>query len=163
MATSFALDVPKLALLVLPQQYSVAKTVEELKALGADARAMGLDTIALQTDRSTTPTPADQIPISDANITAEATEDEPILLVSSTFNVRGLDFPTLTHVFILGPTCIETKEAYDHIAGRVGRFGRSGKVVTFAKGFGEHDEEKVMRGKFDRWKITHTPFSALEE
>jgi len=60
--TSFALGVSKLALLVLLQQYSVDKTVEELKTFGADARAMGLDTIAFQMDRSTAPTLRDKSP-----------------------------------------------------------------------------------------------------
>jgi superfamily II DNA/RNA helicase len=69
-------------------------------------------------------------------------EDNPTLLVSTLATTRGLDLPELTHVFILGipggpKVTGRTVDAYVHVAGRVGRFGRDGKVITVV----EKDED----------------------
>ena len=47
---------------------------------------------------------------------------------------RGIDIPGLSHVFVYSsPHRVNSQavDSYLHIAGRVGRFGRGGKVVTF--------------------------------
>jgi len=41
-----------------------------------------------------------------------------------------LDLPDLSHVFILGLLDVRRVDAYIHAAGRVGRFGRGGKVIS---------------------------------
>ncbi|KAJ3036363.1 hypothetical protein HDV00_002779 [Rhizophlyctis rosea] len=54
------------------------------------------------------------------------------LLLLTEHEARGLDLPDLTTVFILGPP--SSHATYLHMAGRVGRFGRKGEVVTVVGG-----------------------------
>jgi len=56
--------------------------------------------------------------------------DDPIMLVSTTATTRRLDLPELTRVFMLGLPKDRRADTYLHIAGRVGQFGRPGKVIT---------------------------------
>lgn len=112
----FALEVPRVALLVLHATESVVKTVEELRELGVNAH--GLDVIkgerggSFLLRKGTSP------------------EETPTLLVGTLATIRGLDLPDLTHVFILRVADVLDLDAYTHAAGRVGRFGKSGKVIT---------------------------------
>jgi hypothetical protein len=56
--------------------------------------------------------------------------------------------PTFPHVFIIG--VLEGKaDSYTHIAGRTGRFGKSGKIVTVA----ENIEEDVDDGKGGKKRV----------
>jgi superfamily II DNA/RNA helicase len=113
-ATVFATDVPRVALLVLPASAPVQRVVYDLRILGINA--FGLD--LLNTDRGQ----AHLIEGSGGTI-----EDSPTLLVSTTASIRGIDLPDLSHVFIWG---LVDANSYRHAAGRVGRFGRGGSVVT---------------------------------
>lgn len=70
-----------------------------------------------------------------------ASEENPVLLVSTLATTRGLDLPELTHVFMLGLPAGRRADAYLHIAGRVGRFGRGGKVVTIVEAREEEQRE----------------------
>ncbi|KAF8523050.1 P-loop containing nucleoside triphosphate hydrolase protein [Hysterangium stoloniferum] len=117
-ATTFALDVPRIALLVLPATGAVKSIVQELQELGIDARSL-----ALQDEDRGRP---------------ELIRRAPSLLVTTLASIRGLDFPELTHVFIAGVA--ENASEYAHAAGRVGRFGREGKVMSFLE---RKDEEKA--------------------
>jgi len=59
----------------------------------------------------------------------------PTLLVATVATTRGLDLPSLTHVFVLGllegqATTGRGVDSYLHVSGRVGRFGRAGKVIS---------------------------------
>ncbi|TFK57051.1 P-loop containing nucleoside triphosphate hydrolase protein [Heliocybe sulcata] len=115
-AAAFALDVPRLALLVLPAKADVKRAVFELQQLGVSAIALDLlgdqgRTYLLNGDAST--------PV-----------DNPALLVSKPASTRGLDLPELSHVFMLGLPEDRGVDNYLHVAGRAGRFGRGGKVVT---------------------------------
>lgn len=107
----FAAEVPRIALLVLPSTSPVQRAIVELRGLGVHAH--GLDWLK---DRS-----------------GVVHNGNPILLVSTWANTRGLDVGELSHVFALGIPDGGTT-AYVHIAGRVGRLvgtkkrGR-GKVV----------------------------------
>jgi len=65
------------------------------------------------------------------------------MLVSTPATTRGLDLPELTHVFMLGLPKGRRADAYLHIAGRVGRFGRQGKVITVVD---EREEERREDG-----------------
>lgn len=105
-----------MALLVLPADASVRRAVFDLRLLGVNAH--GLD--VLDTARG------------GAYLLQHGTQPEadPTLLVSTLATTRGLDLPDLTHVFILGIPEALTADAYLHVAGRVGRFGKPGKVVT---------------------------------
>ncbi|KAI6108423.1 P-loop containing nucleoside triphosphate hydrolase protein [Pisolithus croceorrhizus] len=129
-ATTFALDVPQVALLVLPATASVRKVIFELRQLGVDAHALDLlgnaaEFIHLRSQDG-------------------AATDSPTLFVSTMSTTRGIDFPELSHVFLLGVPQGRSGDAYLHIAGRVGRFGRQGKVITVVGG---RKEERKKKGK----------------
>lgn len=114
-ATIFALDVPQLALLVLPHSASVQSAVSELHGLGVDARALDLRSEAGAHS-------SEALPTSGA---------EPALLVATQSTVRGIDLPHLSHVFCVGVPDVASADTFKHIAGRVDRFGRGGKMITF--------------------------------
>ena len=57
------------------------------------------------------------------------------MLVGTTATTRGIDLDGLTHVFIIGipegpQVNGKSVDAYVHLAGRVGRFGKTGRVIT---------------------------------
>ncbi|OZJ07001.1 hypothetical protein BZG36_00038 [Bifiguratus adelaidae] len=59
----------------------------------------------------------------------------PQLLLATEFTSRGVDLPDISHVFILGiPKSIAS---YLHMAGRTGRFGRQGTVITLVREQGQ--------------------------
>jgi superfamily II DNA/RNA helicase len=122
-AAAFAMDVPSIALLVLPSSAPVKRAVWELRELGVNAH--GLDLQDTNKGRSYL-------------ASGGGTSANPTLLVSTLATTRGLDLPALSHVFLYGlpdgaRVNSRTVDAYLHIAGRVGRFGRSGKVVTLVE------------------------------
>jgi superfamily II DNA/RNA helicase len=85
----------------------------------------------------------------------------PSLLVATLASTRGIDMPELSHVFILGMP--EGKiDGYLHAAGRTGRFGKPGKVITVVERKEERagedkktvtDEEKKMKSMFSQMGI----------
>ena len=106
-ASCFALDVPKLGLLVIPSSAPVNHTVYELRRLGVNAQGLNSENIS----------------------------DKATLLVGTTATTRGIDLDGLTHVFIIGipegpQVNGKSVDAYVHMAGRVGRFGNRGRVIT---------------------------------
>ena len=106
-ASCFALDVPKLGLLVIPSSGPVNRTVYDLRRLGVNAQGLNFENII----------------------------DKATLLVGTTATTRGIDLDGLTHVFIMGipggpQVNGKSVDAYTHLAGRVGRFGNTGRVVT---------------------------------
>ena len=114
-ATLFAYDVPQLGLLVVPPQSSVQRVLMELKELGVDARTLDM--------RSKELVLMGQSP--------DGYSSEPVLLVATPATIRGVDLPQLTHVFCVGAPDTGSVDAFKHIAGRVGRFGRGGKVRVY--------------------------------
>ncbi|KAH9846810.1 P-loop containing nucleoside triphosphate hydrolase protein [Lenzites betulinus] len=127
-AAAFALDVPSVGLLVLPSNASVQRAVYDLRLLGVNAH--GLDVVKDANGRV-------HLMRQDLHVAAE----NPTLLVSTLASTRGLDLPELTHVFILGLLDNGVVDSYLHVAGRVGRFGRGGRVVSVVA-----DRHKVLRG-----------------
>lgn len=119
-AVAFAVRVPQVALLVLPASSPVRRAVFELRSLGVNAHALDV-------------TDADG---GGAFLLRKesAVADDPTLLVSTLASTRGMDLPNLTHVFILGINKEFTLEDYMHAAGRAGRFGRSGHVISILEG-----------------------------
>ncbi|KAI0080287.1 P-loop containing nucleoside triphosphate hydrolase protein [Panus rudis PR-1116 ss-1] len=115
-ATAFALEVPRVALLVLPPNAPVKRAVYELRKLGVNAQALDV----AEQERG-------QAYLLQGN---QQTEENPTLLVCTLASVRGLDLPDLTHVFRLGLYDDRSTSTYLHVAGRVGRFGKEGKVIT---------------------------------
>jgi superfamily II DNA/RNA helicase len=73
------------------------------------------------------------------------------ILVATDVAARGIDVPTVTHVFNFGLPM--KAEDYTHRIGRTGRAGRDGTAVTFAEG---RDRRRV----FDIEGFTKQPFTA---
>ena len=73
------------------------------------------------------------------------------ILVATDVAARGLDVPTVTHVFNFGLPM--KAEDYTHRIGRTGRAGRDGLAVTFAE---FRDRRKI----FDIEAFTRQPFNA---
>ena len=127
---TFALEVPHVALLVLPASAAVRRAVYDLRVLGVNAQ--GLD--ILHTERGG----AFMKEVSgrsgqkqaEAGVPTVDLDAHPTLLVSTLATTRGLDLPELSHVFLLGTPADGSVETYAHMAGRVGRAGREGKVVS---------------------------------
>ena len=106
-ATCFALDVPRLGLVVIGSSAPVNRAVYELRRVGVNAQGLSY----------------------------ENRVDEATLLVGTTASTRGLDLDGLTHVFIVGiaegpQVNGKSVDAYIHLAGRVGRFGSVGRVIS---------------------------------
>jgi hypothetical protein len=127
-ATAFALDVPTVALLVIPADAPVSRAVYDLRQLGVNAHGLNL----LVEDRGRAHLLRGPSDVADEN---------PTLLVSTLASTRGLDLPELGHVFVLGMPSKQRVDTYLHTAGRVGRFGRGGKVITML----EEEREAVGR------------------
>jgi superfamily II DNA/RNA helicase len=125
-ASAFALDVPNIALLVVPATTSVGRVIFELNQLGVNAH--GLDLVDNEAGRAHLLSKNKDIP-----------DENPTLLVSTLATTRGIDFPALTHVFLLGLPEGRAGDVYQHVAGRVGRFGRRGKVITIVEGRRENE------------------------
>ena len=152
----FAMDVPRTALLVTPATHPIHRLIKELKGYGVDARP--LDMLSSVAGR-------DHI-LRDKGTETTANGGGPILLVSTLANTRGLDLPDLSHVFVLGVPEGRV-DSYTHIAGRTGRFGKNGKIVTVVEKIEEEvddgkggrrmrvvkDEEKKMKGILKEMKI----------
>lgn len=128
-ATTFALDVPNIALLVVPATASVRRVIFELNQLGVNAH--GLDLVDNEAGREHLLSKNSDVP-----------DENPTLLVSTLATIRGIDFPALTHVFLLRLPEVRAGDVYVHVAGRVGRFGRQGKVITVVEGRREDEGKK---------------------
>ena len=126
-AATFALDVPRVALLVLPATAAVRKIIFELQQLGVNAQP--LDLVANEASRTHVLSRMDGV-----------SDENPVLIVATLATVRGIDLPDLSHVFMLGVPEGRSGDAYLHVAGRVGRFGRQGKVITILE---ERKDEKT--------------------
>lgn len=152
-AEAFALDVPSLALLVLPASAPLLEVVTALRGFGVNAH--GLNIHASETRNAFL-----------MHNSADPPTDSPVLLVSTLASTRGIDLPHLTHVFILGVPEDRPVDTYVHAAGRVGRFGRSGKVVSVLEARhltamkrgkpGWKDEPKKMREVFKMMGVRPT-------
>jgi superfamily II DNA/RNA helicase len=123
-ATAFALDVPSIALLVLPASSPVQRAVYELREMGINAQ--GLDLLQGKKGKEYLLRKASMF------------QENPTLLVSTLATTRGVDLAELSHVFILGmpegpKVTARAVDAYLHVAGRVGRFGRGGRVITLVE------------------------------
>lgn len=151
-ATTFALEVPKVALLVLPSTAPVKSVLGELQDMGIDARSLDLHSA----NRGKSDLIKSGLKKFQSQPLGPLKEEAPYLLVTTIASVRGLDFPEMSHVFLAGiPGELDD---YLHAAGRVGRFGREGKVVSF---FEEEDEEKAAL-LYNRLRIALSEFKHVQ-
>lgn len=151
------MDVPRVALLVVPSSAPVQRVVHELRAL--EVNAQGLDLLSPEAGKNYLLRGDGSEP-----------EESPTLLVSTLASTRGLDLPELSHVFIMGMP--EGRiDSYMHMAGRTGRFGKPGQVITVVEREEEQtddgirvvkDEEKKMKGMFKEMGITPTKVDHFE-
>ncbi|KIK96004.1 hypothetical protein PAXRUDRAFT_32663 [Paxillus rubicundulus Ve08.2h10] len=116
-AATFALDVPRVALLVLPATAAVRKIIFELRQLRVNAHPFNL--VENAPSRSHL-----------LSRSSDTRDENPTLIVGTLATIRGIDLPELSHVFMLGTPEGRAGDAYLHVAGRVGRFGGQGKVIT---------------------------------
>uniref|UniRef100_A0A0W0FGR2 ATP-dependent RNA helicase n=1 Tax=Moniliophthora roreri TaxID=221103 RepID=A0A0W0FGR2_MONRR len=135
-AAAFALYVPSIALLIVPSTTSVYRAVYDLRSLGVNA--FNVDMLQDRNGRMHLLSGG-----------AEKVRANPTLLVTTNAAVRGLDLPALQHVFILGVQNLDgesvtsrTLDAYIHSAGRVGRFGKRGQVISVIE-----DDSRPNSGK----------------
>lgn len=128
-AACVALDVEKLALLVLPDGGSVGRAVAELQALGVNALPFDLTETGQEAF-------------------LRRWEGAMTLLVCTRATTRGIDLP-VSHVFVLGVP--ENAFVYRHLAGRVGRRGTEGRVVGVVGA--DADDEARMRDVYRRLSI----------
>lgn len=139
-AACVALDVPKLALLVLETGASEPRTVAELRELGVHALPLDLTVSGQETFLRSPQT------------------ETVTLLVSSRATTRGIDLP-ISHVFILGVP--ENAFIYRHLAGRVGRRGSEGHVVQVIGA--SADDEARMRDVYRRLRVVPEKYEPGEE
>ncbi|KAJ3150495.1 hypothetical protein HDU86_006372 [Geranomyces michiganensis] len=62
------------------------------------------------------------------------------VIVLNEYEARGLDVPTVSHVFILGPP--SSPASYVHMAGRAGRYGKRGFAITMIGG--DRYEKRIL-------------------
>ncbi|RUS18589.1 P-loop containing nucleoside triphosphate hydrolase protein [Endogone sp. FLAS-F59071] len=75
----------------------------------------------------------------------------PKLIVATENTARGVDLPDISHVFILGiPSTVAN---YLHMAGRTGRMGRDGTVVTFVRERGRAEDRIRTMFKLTNVKV----------
>ena len=133
----FAMGVPRTALLDTPVTHPVHRLVEELKWYGVGAHPLDM----------LSPNAGRDCMLSSKDAKATVGNEGPILLVSTLANTRGLDLPDLSHVFVMGVPEGRVG-SYTHIAGRTGRFGKTGKAFTVVEKTEEEiDDEKGGRKK----------------
>ncbi|GJJ77414.1 hypothetical protein EMPS_09773 [Entomortierella parvispora] len=73
-------------------------------------------------------------------------------------NARGLDLPGLSHVYIVGLP--SAPSSYLHMAGRTGRMGQKGTVVTILRD-DDHLEDRA-RSLFNTLNVSVEPFEHIE-
>lgn len=137
-ASTFALDVPFQALLILPNLVSAAKTVEVFQEL--EIKAVHLDNYLTTKDGAKLLQPfsatsyrkhkekmqlSDELEREDSAAVLGPLSNSPILVVANQTAVRGIDLPAASHVFIVGVP--EESVDYLHFSGRVGRLGSIGE------------------------------------
>ncbi|KAJ1305238.1 hypothetical protein OPQ81_000267 [Rhizoctonia solani] len=172
-ATSVALDVSHRALLVIPTGVSIDPIVETLRGFGVETRTLNFSEeiehvstrIKDEGRKERSKSVSHNIPqttLLDNHSSIEQNGEEfapsPTLLVATTTAVRGVDIPTLSHVYIIGG--LESEEAYRHVAGRVGRFGTPGTVVSFVGAYGA--ENSLGEYPVPSY-IIYTPLSTLPD
>jgi hypothetical protein len=148
-AACFAMDVPRVAMLVLPASSPVHAFVSELRELGVNAH--GLDLLAEDRGRAHLLRGPSDVAVPD-----------PTLLVATEASVRGVDLPELSHVFCLAIPANRKADGYLHLAGRVGRFGRPGQVITILEKYAEDSTPSKVPQKMQQLmkelKIVPTKF-----
>lgn len=131
-------------LVVIPEGSRATQLSKDLRVFGLDARGIDMDS---EEDRAEVMTrtggPASNIkpsPPPFSSPTNSADFSSPIYIYSPS-QLRGIDIPSLTQVLLLSPA-IDTPSSYVHLSGRVGRMGRSGKVVVLVEGDAQDTEQQ---------------------
>ncbi|KAI1309955.1 hypothetical protein EDD11_003970 [Mortierella claussenii] len=85
-------------------------------------------------------------------------ESKSGIFIAHENNARGLDLPGLSHVFIVGLP--SAPSSYVHMAGRTGRMGQKGQVLTIIRDDG-HLEDRA-RSLFRTLNVDIKPFQHVE-
>jgi superfamily II DNA/RNA helicase len=149
------------ALALIPPRWSLRTACEVLRSMGVPVRTLA---------------------------EASPAEGEDVLFLHQATDVRGLDLPALSHVYIVGLPAVGDSVRYTHLAGRAGRIGGApasapregrpkGKVVSLVRGLEPEQREtgavssaeKKMSSLFSRLSVRlrridlDTAFQALEQ
>ncbi|KAH7104571.1 P-loop containing nucleoside triphosphate hydrolase protein [Auriculariales sp. MPI-PUGE-AT-0066] len=133
-AACVALDVEKLAMLVLEPGVV-------MRDVAADFRAIGVRAIPLDLTQGSQ--------IQEFLRAYTPKKDKITLLLTTRETTRGIDLP-LSHVFIIGAP--QNAFQYRHLAGRVGRRGSAGQVIQVISS--GRREQAQMRDVYRRLSIT---------
>ena len=129
LAFCFASEGVERGLALIPARWSLLKTRAALEAVGVTVR-LASDVTALAIGSTQTGT--------------GSLCTTPELFVLQTTSARGIDIPSLSHVFLVGYASVIDAVQYVHSAGRVARIGgdpdtpATGKVVTLLRGLPHH-------------------------
>ena len=82
----------------------------------------------------------------------EKKKNEPVIFIAHTQSARGIDLPSLSHAFVMGGDSFGGRE-YIHMAGRVGRAGKHGKVFTILCAENEHQKEASVQADWVSRKL----------
>ncbi|KAG0348018.1 hypothetical protein BG004_006312 [Podila humilis] len=93
----------------------------------------------------------------DVSTTTKTKKNKGIYLAHE-LNARGLDLPGLSHVIIVGMP--SAPSSYLHMAGRTGRMGKTGRVLTIIRDDG--NLEARARSLFNTLNVQIKPYSHVE-
>ncbi|KAF9439101.1 hypothetical protein BGZ76_011339 [Entomortierella beljakovae] len=99
-----------------------------------------------------------EVPKEEAQLSSNGRKSKGGIYIANESNARGLDLPGLSHVYIVGLP--SAPSSYIHMAGRTGRMGKNGQVVTILRDDG-HIEDRA-RSMFRTLDVDVKPFRHVE-
>lgn len=118
---------PASAIIFCNTKANVAFLTQVLKGFGYQAEALSSDLTQNQRE----------------NVLLRIRKGELPYLVATDVASRGIDIPALSHVFLYEPP--EDRESYIHRAGRTGRLGCAGTVISLTDVMEEMELERIAR------------------
>ncbi|KAL7417108.1 P-loop containing nucleoside triphosphate hydrolase protein [Mrakia frigida] len=139
-------------LVVVPEGVRATQLAKDLREFGMDARGIEMDNdqdrlevmtrtggpSSSSTKPKPKPQPDDDLPPPPPP-TSPSSFTSPIYIYSPS-QLRGIDIPSLTQILLLSKA-FSTAPDYIHLSGRVGRMGRSGRVITLVEGDQQETEQ----------------------
>ncbi|CAG8433022.1 6320_t:CDS:2 [Ambispora gerdemannii] len=142
-AVAYDLEQVETGILFIPNRFNVPKLVTRLHEFGLPAKELTSDEMQKIKERP-------------LHLFGNMTRN--ILYVATEFSARGIDIPSISHVFVLGMP--SSASCYLHMAGRTGRMGREGKVISFIRDFG--GSESKIRTMLKLLEIDVKPYEHVE-
>ncbi|CAG8564167.1 774_t:CDS:2 [Ambispora leptoticha] len=140
---AYELEQIETGILFIPNRFNVPKLVTRLHKFGLPAKELASDVMQKIKERP-------------LHLFGNITQNT--LYVATEFSARGIDIPSISHVFILGMP--SSAACYLHMAGRTGRMGRVGKVISFIRDLG--GSESKIRTMLKLLEIDVKPYEHVE-